>query len=61
MAQGIYSGSRLRIQEEQKEPEFRLRLIFVGCAAMSLAIVVRLFYIMIIQHGLYTALAAGTQ
>lgn len=52
------------IQKNQKHTQpkdTRIRVISILCTCAFLVIIVRLFILMILQHGFYTALASGSQ
>ena len=50
-----------RGKEKVTEGDLRLRIVVILCFFFALIICFRLFFLMIMQHGFYTALAVGSQ
>ncbi|PIR03231.1 MAG: hypothetical protein COV60_01445, partial [Candidatus Magasanikbacteria bacterium CG11_big_fil_rev_8_21_14_0_20_43_7] len=48
-------------KEEKKQHDTRLRIAAVVAVVVACLFTGRLFFLMVIQHGFYTALAAGSQ
>lgn len=52
---------RVRYSHAPKPVDHRLRLIFIFFSLLAALIVVRLFLLMVVQHDLYSAIAAGSR
>ncbi len=62
MPPSMYSGSVFRGKRTVRHStDSRYQIIFFAIAALGAAVIVRLFFLMVLQHGFYTALAKGTQ
>lgn len=61
MAALYHSSPYRKRPNEQTTSDRRFQMLFVLFACIGIAIVVRLFYLMVFEHSFYTALAQGTQ
>lgn len=55
-----YYKNKIRRKPKENYGDFRIRIIAITTIVFGIIISIRLFMLMILQHGLYTALAAGT-